>query len=313
MCFLCFSDTTYADFAKRKKITIQASQVDGASAHSNFPVMIEITGSHFQEIENDVDADGYDLVFKTAGGALLAHEIEVYNESTNQLVAWVKIPSLSATANTDIYIHYGDPSISSPTETPTAVWNSDYRGVWHMNENPAAAAPQVTDSTAFGNHGTSYGGMSSADLEPGKMGGALDFDDNDDYIYVGDKASLNVTTGITLETWLKPDTIEAVSRYALYKNHAYFLDAMRVAVLGTSPHYYMEIDGEGWQAISPSGTLTTNWNHMVGTYDSTSKVMRIYINGVEQSSADLSGLSNHLINGPHRRRCPLGRLDKNPI
>ncbi len=291
---LCIAEPSYANFAKHKKITIQASQVNGASALAGFPVMIQISGADFNDIEDDVDADGYDLIFRAADGTPLAHEIEVYDEAGNILTAWVKIPSLSATSDTDIYIYYGDPGITSPTETASAVWDSSYRGVWHMNENPTAPAPQIQDSTAFGNHGTSYGGMSSNDQVSGKVGGALDFDDNDDYIYVGDKSSLNVTAGITLETWLKPDTIEFSSRYAIYKNHAYFLDAMRS--FAKPPHFYLEIDNVGWQATGPAGALTTSWNHVIGTYDTTGEVMRVYINGVEQSSADLSALTSDLIN-----------------
>jgi hypothetical protein len=291
--FLSFSDTAYADFAKRKKITIQASQVNGASAHTNFPVMIELTGSHFQEIENDVDADGYDLVFKTAGGALLAHEIEVYNESTNQLVAWVKIPSLSATANTDIYVHYGDPSISSPTETPTAVWDSNYRAVWHLKENPAGASPQIKDSTVYSNDGSSVGSMTSGDLVSGKIAGALDFDGSNDYIDVGNDSSLDVTTGITLEAWLECDAIEAADRFPLFKWNAYFLDGMRS--WDTSPHFYMNVAGVGWKVAFPSGDLTTSWSQVVATYDSTEKIERLYVNGVEIASLDLSALSSHLI------------------
>jgi hypothetical protein len=111
---------------------------------------------------------------------------------------------------------------------------------------------------------------------------------------VGDKSSLNVTAGITLETWLKPDTIEFSSRYAIYKNHAYFLDAMRS--FAKPPHFYLEIDNVGWRATGPAGALTTSWNHVIGTYDTTGEVMRVYINGVEQSSADLSALTSDLIN-----------------
>jgi hypothetical protein len=33
--FLCFAEPSYANFAKHKKITIQASQVNGASALTN--------------------------------------------------------------------------------------------------------------------------------------------------------------------------------------------------------------------------------------------------------------------------------------
>ena len=60
------------------------------------------------------DADGYDIIFKaeddtTCGGVGLApctldHEIEVYDETNDLLVAWVRVSTLSATADTTIYM-----------------------------------------------------------------------------------------------------------------------------------------------------------------------------------------------------------------
>jgi hypothetical protein len=103
---LCFADSASAEFSKRVQITIHASQVAGGSPLIDFPVMIKLNGSQFQQIENDVDADGYDLIIRAADGSPLVHEIEVYDEASNILTAWVKIPSLSATSDTDIYIYY---------------------------------------------------------------------------------------------------------------------------------------------------------------------------------------------------------------
>ncbi len=131
-----------AGFSKVKKITIQASQVSGSSAFTDFPVMIKLTDDDFREIEDDTRADGYDIVFRASDGTTpLPHEIEVYDETADLLVAWVKIPTLSTASNTDIYIYYGDPSISFPTESPSEVWDTHFRGVWHLNEDPSGAAP----------------------------------------------------------------------------------------------------------------------------------------------------------------------------
>jgi hypothetical protein len=55
---LCFADSASAEFSKRKQITLHASQVIGASPLIDFPVMIELNGSQFQEIENDIGPNG---------------------------------------------------------------------------------------------------------------------------------------------------------------------------------------------------------------------------------------------------------------
>ncbi len=283
-----------AGFTMRKKITIQASQVSGASALTDFPVMIKLTGSDFQEIENDTRSDGYDLVFRASDGITpLAHEIEVYDETADLLVAWVKIPTLSPTIDTEIYMYYGDSALTAPTETPTAVWDPNFKGVWHLNEDPSGTAPQIMDSTVNANHGTSQGGMKSNDRVAGKIGEALDFDGSDDYINGGSDSSLDATTGLTLEAWVEPDQVEWASRYVLYKANAYFLSSMRS--FDNTPNFYLYINGVGWQAIFTGGTLTTGWNHLVATYDTTQRTMRIYIDGVEVKSLALTGLSNYTI------------------
>ena len=75
--------------------------------------MIKLTGSDFQEIEDNVDADGFDIIFMDANGNQLDHEIEIYDETNDLLIAWVRIPTLSHDADTTIYIYYGNSDIAS--------------------------------------------------------------------------------------------------------------------------------------------------------------------------------------------------------
>jgi len=67
--------------------------------------------------------------------------------SSGTMEAWVNIPSLSASSNTDIYLYYGYAS-SSDQQNAMATWNSDYKGVWHLKENGAP----YSDSTSNGNN-----------------------------------------------------------------------------------------------------------------------------------------------------------------
>jgi hypothetical protein len=110
---------TNASLAAQLEVTYQT----GSGSIQDFPVMVKLTGTDFQEVEDNVDADGYDIIFKaeddtTCGGVGLApctldHEIEVYDETNDLLVAWVRVPEVSATADTNIYMYYGNPAISS--------------------------------------------------------------------------------------------------------------------------------------------------------------------------------------------------------
>ena len=86
---------------------------------------------------------------------------------------WVRVPELAH--GLEIYALWEKLGVAAPACTTNgAVWSGGYVGVWHMNESPADAAPQIRDSTEFGSHGTCYGSMTASDLAPGMVGGALE-------------------------------------------------------------------------------------------------------------------------------------------
>ena len=64
------------------------------------------------------------------------------------------------------------------------VWDSDFVGVWHMNQDPNGdVADSIKDSTVSGSHGTPEGSMATEDLVSAKIGDGIEFDGSDDDIY----------------------------------------------------------------------------------------------------------------------------------
>src|SRR4030095_13438745 len=113
----------------RKAITIDYTKVS-AGAHTNFPVLINITDA---DLQTKAQADYDDILFTSADGTTkLDHEVESYTSGTGALVAWVEIPSLSSSANTVIYMYYGNAG-ATPQQNITGTWNTNYKGVWHLN------------------------------------------------------------------------------------------------------------------------------------------------------------------------------------
>jgi type IV pilus assembly protein PilY1 len=294
---LGIASAAHAGYSYRKEITIHNEKVSGSTNLSNFPVLIDIgadpdlkgrsSGGHVEH------TDGYDIIFKDASNNQIAHEIEQYSTATGRLLAWVKVPILDYNTDTIIYIHYGNDAISAPTENPAGVWDSNYGGVWHMEENPSGAAPQIKDSTANDNHGTaktdSWNPWTSSDHVQGKIGYASYFHDHggsDKHIDVGNDTSVDCTTGITMQAWIKPDSIELVNRPVLYKSGAYKIDSMRG--YNNTPDGYVYIDGEGWLSEHPPDPLTTDWHHLASTWDSSDGVLRLYVDGVEVDTDDTS-------------------------
>lgn len=66
-----------------------------------------------------------------------------------------------------------------------SIGNSYLKAFYGFDQDPSGSAPQLTDYSGNGNHGTSSGSMTSGDLVAGKTGSCLDFDGTDDEITTG--------------------------------------------------------------------------------------------------------------------------------
>jgi hypothetical protein len=182
----------------RKNITIDASKIAGNL--DDFPVLISIIDADVED-KSQLDAD--DLLFMDGEGVAqrLWHEIEHYDASSGELVCWVHVPQLNPNGENRFYMYYGNPSVDSQ-QFPEQVWNDAYMAVWHLQDNPME---MVRDSTRNDNDGTAHGGMSTSNVDLGKIGFALQFDGVDDYINIADSTSLK-PQDVTVSVWYKPIT-----------------------------------------------------------------------------------------------------------
>lgn len=172
-----------------KEILIQEAAIPGTSGYNNFTILYKVVDPDLRLVANGGHvgtSTGYDILFYASGCLTqLDHQLEKYDPLTGELVAWVRIPYLSATANTAINIYYGNDTVSvNPSKAST--WNSNYNGVWHLNEDPTGSAPQMKDHTGNGHDGSSFGGMTSGNSVAGIFGNGLSFDEVNDYIRIPD-------------------------------------------------------------------------------------------------------------------------------
>lgn len=132
-----------ASWSYRKAITIDYTKV-GTGPHTNFPVLISRADA---DLLVRAQADGDDILFTAANGTTkLSHEIESYTSPSGTIVAWVEIPSLSSSANTVIYMYYGNAAAASQQDV-TGTWNTNFKGVYHLNN-------AFVDATSNSNNGT---------------------------------------------------------------------------------------------------------------------------------------------------------------
>lgn len=263
----------------RRKLTIDNTKVSGSSDLANFPVLVSFSSD--TNLSANAKTDGSDILFTDTKGQQLTHEIEYYSAGT--LVAWVKIPSLSATADTVIYMYYGNSSASG-LENKTAVWSSDYRGVWHLSETSG----QHQDSTSNTNNSTAVT-VATQGSATGKIGGADDFASGNEVV-IADSDSLDISGSFTAQAWVKADTIGGNGTWnsIIYKggNSNYFLELTNTDEIDAG--FY---GGGDWRSVitTNSPVSTGSFYHVAVVHDATADTIKTYVNGVEKGS--VSGIT----------------------
>ena len=105
------------DWLSRRPIIVSAALADADIV--NFPLLVELTDV---DLGANSGIDGDDLVFTAADGVTrLDHDIESWNGGTGALTAWVRLPLLSSSADTEIFLYTGNPLAQDQTD-PIGVW-----------------------------------------------------------------------------------------------------------------------------------------------------------------------------------------------
>ncbi len=157
---------TYANgYGHRRRIVVPASSARGSS-HENFPLWVELSGAWLRSASNGgkvASAEGHDLRFELADGTKLAHELELYDAVAGRLGAWVRVPELSGSSATILFLYYDKPGLTQSEGAPAAVWQ-DYLAVWHLpggvNAGGAARSLTATGTIASSAEGLGAGALS---------------------------------------------------------------------------------------------------------------------------------------------------------
>jgi hypothetical protein len=178
-----------------RSITVDHTKVP--STQTDFPVLVSITDATLKTVVNGGHvqrSDGFDIGFSdSAGIAPLKWEIERYNGSTGEVIAWVKIASLSSSADTVFYMRYGDSIITTDHSDPVNVWTNNFLAVYHLKDGTTL---NVADSRNV-NNGTNHGATATA----GKIDGAGSFvSASAQYVDCG--AAMNSSAAVTITAWV---------------------------------------------------------------------------------------------------------------
>lgn len=150
-------------------------------------------------------------------------EIEDFQTSLQRAVLHISSSdwTISSSEDTSFLVYYSaddeDNSYVGDIGDTSAqnVWDSNFKGVWHLSQNPAGGSGCIKDSTSNGYDFTPQGSMTYDDREEGKVGYALDFDGSNDYLQGSDWFYSNV---LTVEAVFKSDVVGNIKIIALKRN-----------------------------------------------------------------------------------------------
>lgn len=252
-------------WTKKRKLTVD--NTTGAATLASVAVMVKLDPSRIDYASTA--ANGADLRFTDATGAVLPHEIESWTSGGTSIV-WVGLPSIAASSSVDVWMFYGD-ATAPDAQAPASIWDASYVGVWHLAGATDSAKAHVstnngaTPATRDGNPALAFTGSQLFDT------GASEY-----------------LAKWTLEGWFRAATAaqsgatptEPISRGDNYQlqwscNSSTYCRTANVLVGGT----YEE---------ATLGTMTAGtWYHVVATYDGSD--LTTYVDGTEVESKKVGG------------------------
>lgn len=240
-----------------------------------FPVLVAVkTGRIDYAATQD---QGQDLRFTDAGGKLLAHEIERWDENGTSFV-WVRVEHIDQTGSnhTQIQMYYGNPS-AADAQDPHGLWSSTYAGVWHLSQNDDALADSTGKTANAVNHGSTRTG--------GVVGDGRAFSPSGQhYIDTLNTAQLN---RFTIEAWAQgnhaPLTTNGPNGPVMReKNYQIMWDHFD-PYGGT---FNFEPVVQSWTVADFKGLSSGTWYYLAATFDGTK--LRSYKDGVQMEETTLA-------------------------
>jgi hypothetical protein len=163
---------------------------------------------------------------------------------------------------------YGNSSVTTDQSNKMAVWDSNYKGVWHLPDGTTLSA---ADSTSNSNTST----ITSTTAATGQIDGGASFNGSTSRIDISGTVN-NSMSSYTVETWLNRGTAQPTGYGTFISRHA----------SGAGNQYFLVTSGGTvyrWDGFPATQTISANaWHHVVYTYDGTTE--RFYIDGAAAGS-----------------------------
>jgi hypothetical protein len=266
----------------RKKLTIDNTKVP--ADQTNFPVLVSLASdSDLAAKAQNAPTAGYDILFTSSNGtSKLSHEIEKFDDTTGELVAWVELSSLSSSADTEFYMYYGNASAGNQQDVP-GTWSNSFDAVYHLHDDFAESS---------GNHAVATNN-GSADSSDGLAADGQNFNGSSHYIDTNFSSNYASSSSFTWSGWFRPNSVNGSDDILGIEDRGAGDDseirlAIRdnVAPSGEADSYDVWIRPDGSGSYSASIAVTDpedgNWHYAVLQRDGSTA--RLYYDGGEVDS-----------------------------
>ena len=267
---------TLAEFKFRKMLSIDAAAIVGDEILVDFPVMVSLKDEDLKSASNGgkvISDKGADIRFTKADGVtLLDYEIENYNPATGEMVAWVRMDSLSKKQTHSIFLYFNNKY--SLDETTHSTWNKTYKGVWHLK---GALSSKIPFATQFAQ---APGALSNKDVYVAAEKNSSQFP------CLNTPEDVDITGEITVSAWINLSSNKEVT---IISNQNGFNGGYRLAV---NKKHKLEFEVRD-QNSTPAGIVGEEggvelqkdlWYHVAAVYSDGGDSMVTYVNGMRDRS-----------------------------
>lgn len=181
--------------------------------------------------------------------------------------------------------------ILDSNSTQNEIGSDNLIGWWKFDETSGNTA---VDSSGSGNTGITQN-MNDADWVNGKIGNALDLDGSNDYIDVGtgDAYAGPDMTAITISVWINIPADVTSDAMIFDKFWDGSDESYTLYIQNNTPDrliWRLRTNVPNTANAFGTSTISTNtWHHVVGTWDSQSGSLILYLNGSVEGTSSLSG------------------------
>ncbi len=168
-------------------------------------------------------------------------------------------------------------------------------GYWSMDETADNSCTGGSNDACDAKSGYD-GAATGTSVTTGRYGKARSFNGSSDSIDVNDQAALQPAS-ITLEAWVKPDAADSQYHTVVAKQRDDSgPSGSSWTLYGPSNNNKFRLgmfDGSSWHDVySTTTAVASTWYHLAATYDGST--MRIYVNGIEESTTPYVGSISYL-------------------